>query len=136
MSSVLQDWVALMPWKCQSILLSGLRGTDHNQPPAIKAVSRWVRTISQHNADPAKGYMRPDSLPSPLELCAELEYQTCHFVHHIADALRTVAIWHQDAGTRQCAGDYHYRIAEELFHFVPEADNVFIERHQDKVAHV
>lgn len=135
MSSVLQVWVASMPWKCQSILLSGLRGTDHSQPPTIKAVSRWLRTLSQHNADPAKGYMRPDALPTPLDLCAELEYQTCHFVHHLADALRTVALWHPDAETRIRAGHYHYRIAEELFHFVPEADDVFTARHQDKVIH-
>ncbi len=132
-SSVLQNWVMTMPWKCQSILLSGLRGTDQNQPPAIKAVSRWLRTISQHNADPAKGYMRPDALPGPLELCAELEYQTCHFVHHLADALRTVAIWHPDALIWERAYGYHYRIAEELFHFVPEGTEEFIERHRDKV---
>jgi hypothetical protein len=135
MSSVLQDWVAGMPWKCQSILLSGLRGTDHSQPPAIKAVSRWMRTLAQHNADPAKGYMRPDNLPTPLDLCDELEYETCHFVHHFADALRTIAIWHPHAETRRGAFEYHFRIAEELFHFLPETDDLFIARHQDRVAH-
>lgn len=128
--SVLQDWVMTMPWKCQSILLSGLRGTDYDQPPAIKAVSRWLRTISQHNADPTKGYMQPDALPTPLEFCAELEYQTCHYVHHVADALRTVAIWHPTLDIQQRAFDYHFRIAEELFHFAPEGDGVFIERHK------
>lgn len=135
MSSVLHDWVTLMPWKCQSILLSGLRGTDTNQPPAIKAVTRWLRTISQHNADPSKGYMQQDDLPTPLALCDELEYQTCHFVHHLADALRTVAIWHPNNFTRERAYDYHFLIAEELFHFIPESDEVFKERHKDKVSH-
>lgn len=133
--SVLQGWVAYMPWKCQSILLSGLRGTDNGQPPAIKAVSRWLRTISQHNADPAKSYMQQDALPDASDLCAELEYQTCHFVHHFADALRTVALWHPDGDVNWRASKYHYFIAEELFHFVPEPDDVFIDRHQDKVAH-
>jgi hypothetical protein len=135
-SSVLQDWVASMPWKCQSILLSGLRGTDNSLPPAIKAVSRWLRTTSQHNADPDKGYMKPDALPDAMALCGELEYQSCHFVHHFADALRTIAIWHPDKYIRQKADTYHYLIAEELFHFVPETDDQFIARHQDKVAHV
>lgn len=135
MSSVLQDWVTAMPWKCQSILLSGLRGTDANQPPAIKAVTRWLRTVSQNNADPSKGYMQQDALPTPLELCAELEYQTCHFVHHLADALRTVSIWHYMGITRDQARAYHNRIAEELFHFVPETDEMFFVRHRDKVLH-
>ena len=135
MSSVLQDWVMEMPWKCQSILLSGLRGTDSNQPPAIKAVTRWLRTISQNNADPSKGYMQQDKLPSPLELCDELEYQTCHFVHHLADALRTVGIWHYNDCIKERAWQYHYLIAEELFHFVPESRDNFIERHKDKVDH-
>lgn len=135
MSSVLQDWVVEMPWKCQSILLSGLRGTDGNQPSAIKAVTRWLRTISQNNADSSKGYMQQDKLPSPMELCDELEYQTCHFVHHLADALRTVSIWHFNTHVRESAWLYHYLIAEELFHFVPENREKFIERHKDKVDH-
>lgn len=133
MNTVLQDWVTEMPWKCQSILLSGLRGTDNGCPPAIKAVSRWLRTVSQHNADPSKGYMRAEPLPHALELCAELEYQTCHFVHHFADALRCIAIWHPDAMVTDRAYEYHYRIAEELFHFVPEEKATFIARHRDKV---
>ncbi len=135
MSSVLQAWVTSMPWKCQSILLSGLRGTDGRQPPAIKAVSRWLRTISQHNADPSKGYMRPDTLPDEMTLCGELEYETCHFVHHFADALRCVAIWHPEQSVQAQAWAYHYRVAEELFHFVPETDDVFKERHRDMVTH-
>lgn len=135
MSSVLQDWVAEMPWKCQSILLSGLRGTDDGAPPAIKAVSRWMRALAQHNADPDKGYMRPDGLPSREQLCEELEYRTCHFVHHFADALRCVSIWHPDVTAQETAWKYHYFIAEELFHFRPETVQEFVLRHRDQVAH-
>lgn len=130
--SVLQPWVMAMGWKMQSILLSGFRGPDDAELSATKAVNRWIRTISQNNADPSKDYMRPDKLPEPLELCDELEWRSCHYVHHLADALHVVALYHPDNAVKVRAYSYHYRIAEEIFHFVPEADAIFIKRHEDK----
>lgn len=130
--SVLQPWVMSLGWKLQSILLSGLRGPDDADLPAIKAVNRWLRTISQNNADPSKDYMRQDTLPEPLKLCDELEWRSCHYVHHFADALRVVSIFHPGEAVRIKAWNYHFRIAEEIFHFVPENDAVFLERHLDK----
>ena len=135
MSNVLQPWVGTMPWKCQSILLSGLRGPDDCGPPAVKDVNRWLRTVCQHNADPSKAYMRREALPSAAALCDELEWMTCHYVHHFADALRTVAIWHHDNIVCLLARNYHAAIAEELFHFIPEGDGTFVDRHRDVVAH-
>jgi hypothetical protein len=135
MSSVLQPWVMDAGWKMQSILLSALRGPDDGAAPAIKAVNRWLRTVSQNNADPSKDYMRQDDLPTSLTLCDELEWKTVHYVHHFADALRVVEVFHPDELTRMRARDYHYRIAEELFHFVPESRGDFIYRHRDKTEH-
>lgn len=131
--SVLQPWVMELGWKMQSILLSGFRGPDDADLPATKAVNRWLRTISQNNADPSKDYMRQDKLPAELVLCDELEWRSCHYVHHLADALRVVAIYHPSGGVRAIADGYHFRIAEEIFHFMPETADVFIERHKDKV---
>ena len=135
MSSVLLPWVMELPWKCQSILLSGFRGPDDAAPPAIKVVNRWLRIVSQQNADPSKDYMKQRTLPTIDELSKELEWMTVHFVHHFADSLRIVAIWHPDGGVRLSAWMYHYEIAEELFHFIPEDDATFITRHRDKVDH-
>ena len=135
MSSVLKEWVQLMPWKCQSILISGLRGPDDVAPPAVKSVGRWLRTISQNNADLSKDYMKQSPLPTAHALCDELEYMTCHFVHHFADALRCVTIWHHDEDVKHTAWIFHYYIAEELFHFLPEGTEQFKERHKDKVSH-
>ena len=133
MSSVLLNWVMNVPWKCQSILLSGFRGPDSGEYPKTKAVNRWLRTVSQNNADPSKDYMRQDSLPTSLVLCDETEWMPCHFAHHFADALRIVAIWHPEPDTRRRAWEYHLKIAEEIFHFIPESDEVFVHRHRDKV---
>ena len=135
MSSVLQHWVQQIPWKCQSILLSGLRGPDQAYCLKVKEVSRWLRKVTQNDADPSQSYMAPTSLPNFDELEKELEHSPCHFVHHFADALRIVSIWHPDDVVRGYAWGLHHYIAEELFHFVPEDRETFIHRHRDKVEH-
>jgi hypothetical protein len=135
MSTVLQPWVEALPWKQQSILFSGLRGPDHALCPNIKSVNRWIRTVSQNNADPSKDYMAKKPLPSCEDIEKELEHSTCHYVHHFADSLRVVSIGHPDADVRNTAWLYHHYIAEEIFHFVPEDDATFVHRHRDKVEH-
>lgn len=132
MPSVVQSWLEELPWKQQSILFSGLRGPDAPNVPAIKAVNRWMRTVTQHNADPSKDYMREHALPDELELCAELEFLPCHYVHHFADALAVIAYGHPEEEIAMVAGTLHFRIAEELFHFLPEAAPTFWMRHRDK----
>lgn len=62
----------------------------------------------------------------------ELEYLPCHYVHHLADAMRILALFHPVEDTRKWAWRIHYLIAEEIFHFVPETDEAFRERHIDK----
>lgn len=135
MSTVVKLWVEKMPWKCQSILFSGLRGPDGALSPQVKEVSRWMRRVSQHDADPSQSYMAPTALPTPEDLEKELEFSTCHFVHHFADALRCISLWHPDAAVRDYAYKLHCYIAEELFHFNPEGSLEFEFRHRDRVEH-
>jgi hypothetical protein len=129
---VLQPWVERIPWKQQSILFSGLRGPDHAYLPKIKLLSRWMRSVTQNNADPSKGYMEITSLPTPMDLDLELEHSPCHFVHHLADALAVIAYNHPDVGVSEYAAKLHYFIAEEIFHFQPELPGEFRLRHRDK----
>lgn len=138
MGTVLQPWVEGISWKQQSILFSGLRGPDDQEAKAVKAVCKWMRSVSQNNADPSKGYMNDFSLPAigeglPLE--RELERLSVHFVHHFADALRVIAIHCPDREASVYARQIHWFVAEELFHFVPETDAAFLIRHRDKVPH-
>lgn len=135
MSSVLQPWVEQIPWKQQSILFSGLRGPDHAYCPKTKEVSRWLRRVSQRDADPSQSYMAPAKLPGPDELEKELEHGPVHFAHHFADALRVVAIHHPDEDVRRTARLYQSYMAAELFHWKPETDEEFNHRHRDRVEH-
>jgi hypothetical protein len=131
--SVVQPWVTALPWKMQSILFSGLRGPDQALLPKIKQVSKWMRAVSQNNADPSKPYMNGIKLPEPPELEKELEHCFVHFVHHFADALAVIAYGHPDVDVVKYAAQVHYYIAEELFHFWPEPPTVFLLRHRDKI---
>jgi hypothetical protein len=147
--SVLWPWVEQLPWKQQSILFSGLRGPDQDHLRAIKQVSKWMRAVSQRNADPTKGYMNePHGLVGPptrgprvlkgvvvpelRDLEKELEHSSCHFVHHLADALAVIAYGHPEREVRKYAFSVHAYIAEEIFHFVPEHPRIFDWRHRDK----
>lgn len=133
---VLQDWVMVLPWKQQSILISGMRGPDSSPPPEVKKLGRWMRSVAQHNADPTKDYMRGAGALPELDvkgLDAELHGQSSHYVHHLADALAVIAYGHPEFETAAYAARRHHWIAEELFHFQPEPAHAFVLRHRDKV---
>lgn len=129
---VVLPWLAVLPWKQQSIFFSSLRGPDRANVPAIKRVNRWMRSVAQNNADPSKGYMALADLPEPLALCDELEFMPCHYVHHLADGLAVIAYGYREDDVRRTAYAYHLQIAEELFHFIPEPPDIFAWRHRDK----
>jgi hypothetical protein len=131
--SVVQDWVSELSWKQQSILFSSLRGPDQELLRNVKQYSKWMRSVTQHNADPSKPYMNDIKLPPIEDIYKELEHCPCHFVHHFLDGMAIIAYGHPDAVVAKRAADVHYKCAEELFHFVPEMPAVFDLRHRDKV---
>jgi len=135
-SSVLKPWVMAIPWKMQSILLSGLRAPDY-PTVVVKKICRWMRAESQNNADPSKGYMEPQSFDKDtVSRCMdELEYLPCHYVHHFADALAVIAYFHPESAIRDFADGVHAEVAVEIFHFRPESETEFKNRHRDKVEH-
>jgi hypothetical protein len=137
MSSVVQEWLTNSGLKMQSIFLNGLRAPDA-KTKGVKAIVRWMRTVSCYNADPAKAdcYMSAPPVTEDLVETAldELEYLSCHYVHHLADALRIVSLYHPEDLVRLTAWKIHFNIAEEIFHFKPETNNEFELRHRDKTS--
>lgn len=134
--TVFQDWFDKNGWKMQSIFVNGLRAPD-TRTRAVKKIVRWMRVCACNNADPTKSdcYMSAPEMSEELvnEAIDECEYLTCHYVHHLADALRILALYHPSMVVRGQAWKIHYLIAEEIFHFIPETDGQFKTRHVDKV---
>ncbi len=133
--SVFKEWFSQNGWKMQSILVNGLRAPDA-KTIGVKKCVRWLRTQACNNADPDKPdcYMSAPVMNEELVQLAidELEYLPCHYVHHFADAMRIVALFHPSPETREWAWRLHFLVAEEIFHFLPETDDQFRERHRDK----
>lgn len=130
---VLLPWVMELPWKMQSILFSSLRGPDQEYLVNIKQVSKWVRSVTQNNADPSKPYMNNIDVPPIASLYKELEHCSCHFVHHFLDGLAIVAYHHPVKEVAAYAAQVHYQCVEEIFHFLPEEPRIFALRHRDKL---
>lgn len=135
MMFVLQDWVADVGCKMQSILISGLRAPDQ-ETKAIKKCVRWMRSKCQIDADPAKqSYMKTIAMTSELIDLAmdELEYCAVHYAHHFADSFVVMAYHHPDKTVRFWCLKIHNLVAVELFHFHPETEEEFLIRHRDKI---
>ncbi len=129
---VLKSWMANIPWKQQSVLLSALRGPDLSRPFAIKKLNRWLRDVTQKNADPSSEYMKDKTLPSDEELKLELGYCTMHYFTHLMHALEIVGYQHPKEKTRDTALMY-YSIMVEFVHLNPETKEEFNRRLEDKV---
>lgn len=93
---VLMPWVATMPWKKQSAFFSALRGPDTAHCTNVKQLVKFLRRVSQQDADPATGYMREKDLDLRA-LEHELEYCSLHFVAHLVDGLAIVREFCDDA---------------------------------------
>lgn len=132
---VLQPWVSEIGLKMQSILLSGLRAPDVHTS-AVKKCIRWLRGVTQIDADPKKqSYMQTVTMNPTLieEAMDELEYLPVHYAHHFADAFAVVAYGHPNEQIRYYALSLHREVAVELFHFHPETREEFLNRHQDEM---
>lgn len=89
-SVVTKTWVAAMPWKKQSAFFSALRGPDTAFSPNIKLVTKFLRMVSQYDADSTSDYMNVKREINWKELERELELSTLHFVAHLLEAISLV----------------------------------------------
>jgi len=91
---VLKDWVLLLPYRMQSVLLSGLRGCDiARKDDNSKFITRALRSLLLHNADPTNTFMVGDGIPDPQYVKAflwDLDSYPMHFVAHIMHAAEIV----------------------------------------------
>jgi len=129
---VLRDWMGEIPWKQQSVLLSALRGPDLSRPVAVKKVNRWLRNITQNNADLSSEYMKDISLPDIKDLKLELGYCTMHYFTHLMHALEIIGYKHPDESISHTAKEYYFGLAD-FVHLNPETKEQMDKRLEDKV---
>jgi hypothetical protein len=129
---VLQDWMAELPWKQQSVVLSSLRGPDLSRPVAVKKLNRWLRAVTQNNADPSTDYMKDIALPEIDDLEEELGYCTMHYFTHLLHALEIIGYKHPDNVIRDISNIY-YKGLVNFAHLNPETKEQLDTRLEDIV---
>lgn len=131
--SVLLDWVSELGWKQQSVVLSGLRGPDNHHSPNIKKISRWIRAITQNNADPSHSYMKITDLPTVNDFEDEFYFASTHYSLHLLFALEIIGYKHPDPSIAKIALDYYMALVDDVYHLKPESEQDLDSRLQDKV---
>ncbi len=129
---VLQDWMAELPWKQQSVVLSSLRGPDTSRPVGVKVITRWLRGITQNNADPSTDYMKDLPFPSLEEFQRDLEYCTMHYYCHLMHAMGIIGYNHPEEKTKDIAIRY-YAAMVDFLHLNPETKEQLNKRLEDRV---
>ncbi len=129
---VLKDWMSELPWKQQSVILSSLRGPDLSRPVAVKKLNRWLRSITQNNADSSTEYMKEIVLPDIEDLKEEVGYCTMHYFTHLIHALEIIGYKHPDKSIRDI-GEKYYLGLVDFAHLSPETKEQLDKRLEDRV---
>lgn len=130
-SSVLQDWLVVIPIRMQSTLILGLRGPDTHTCPNIKKITRWLRGLAFKPGNPAnvKEFMgtAPDRIVEKSEVAKELEFCSQHYYSHLMHALEVVGYNHPNADVAARAFALFQDMCR-LFHLPAESYYAFKER--------
>jgi hypothetical protein len=125
--SVFLEWTTTVPLMQQSALIAALRGPD-SPAPFAKEATRWLRSVTQRDADPSHTYMRHSGMPSIDALAVELEYLSVHYATHLLQAFEIVGYKHPDAIIAQAASRQYTALARQIFHLEPETEAQLDER--------
>ena len=117
---VLLDWMEELTWKQQSVILSGLRGPDTPYCHNIKKIVRWLRGVTQNNADKSHSYMREENLPPLKEIEKEFEFTTVHYGMHLIHSLEIIGYKHPDKKISKISKDYYVGLTKYFLHLNPE----------------
>jgi len=129
---VLQDWMGELSWKQQSVVLSSLRGPDTSYSPNLKRINKWIRRVTQNNADTSSQYMSDEKLPSLEDIEREVEFSSVHYFSHLLQGLEIIGYKHPDTKTARIARDYYEGLVREVLHLNPETKSQLEERLKDK----
>lgn len=123
--SVFQEWLQLLTWKMQTVIITGLRGCDGlTKFDPSKHVSRSIRMAALKNADQSTTYMKHDMFEELAEAADkfvdDLDRYPVHFVMHMAHACEIIGYRHPEPGTRAQFSAVYNKIVWAL-HLRPES---------------
>lgn len=129
---VLQDWVGMLSWKKQSAIISSLRGPDNMACPNLTKITRWMRNLTQHNADPNHTYMQIEKFPTLKKIQEELRYTTVHYASHFLYGLEILGYNHPNQNISRKARKIYEELVKDL-HLNPETKPQLEKRLRDVV---
>jgi hypothetical protein len=113
-----------LPFRMQSVLVSALRGCDtmRKEDPS-KHITRALRAVLMHDADPTNSFMRSGDAPSNHvnDFLADLDVYPVHFVLHLAHAAEIVGYKHPNNLVREFWLKF-YRGVIRAMHVNPETE--------------
>ncbi len=131
MSKVLLDWMGSLTWKQQSVILSALRGPDNLYSPNIKKITKWLRIVTQNNADLSSSYMMQEKLPSIELIEREFEFTTIHYTNHFLQALEIIGYKHPNKNISNISKKYYTGLVINALNLNPETESQLEKRLKD-----
>lgn len=124
MRPVFKEWLLVLPYRMQSVLVSALRGCDTaRKDDPSKFITRGLRTCILNDADPTNTFMGPVH-PEERHVSTflwDLDSYPLHFVMHTAHAAEIVGYKHPDEDVRSFWVLFYENIVKAL-HMNPEAE--------------
>ena len=126
---VLADWVIHLPWKVQTVLLTGTRGADTHLSEQGRLTKRWIRTLVCKRADPGPLYMAESERdwPDPTKLIDDFEYYPVHYFAHAMHCFQIIGYFHPDVEIGKRAMQCYEAMVDGL-HLHPETCDEMLHR--------
>jgi len=131
MNNVILSWMGELTWKQQSVILSALRGPDNSYSPKIKKITKWLRRVTQNNADLSSSYMGQEKLPSISLIEKEFEFTTIHYAIHFLQTLEIIGYKHPDENVSNIAKGYYTLLVKNTLNLNPETESQLEKRLKD-----
>jgi len=122
--SVLKEWVFELPFRMQSVLMSGMRGCDiARKDDPSKALTRALRPVLCNNADTSNTFMGNTTAAKDLveKFLWDMDRYPTHFIAHLMHAAEIVGFKHPDPALRKWWLEFYHNVVKGL-HVNPETE--------------
>lgn len=98
--AVLKEWVLSLSGKMQVCLICSMRGSDTNDSPEVKRVTRWLRRQVLKDVNPGSHFMRDIEFIRIKTVMEQDSWKwdrlSIHLYDHMKEALAVVGYFHPD----------------------------------------